>query len=353
MRKLQRLAMVCGLLLLAFSVQAAAEMRELKGVVVDHHSRKSLDQVNIGVFKDDALLKQELLEADGMFTLNFEYDDAARYHLRVLKKNYADDQIELTQALIENTIPAEMKISLGGKDQAFYFKGKVLDRITRAPVAGSAVRVLNNMTGEITRLDTDANGTYSAQIKSGYEYSIITRNDDFLKRYSYINFCKDTLSDREKYCFKGFTDLSLDPKGGVTAATTLVDKIVIGKKFKVDNIYYDYNKASLRKDALPNLDKLQRILADNKQLVIELGSHADARGSDQYNLDLSQRRAESAVSYILEQGTLSERITAKGYGESVPFNHCVNNVKCSKAQHEANRRTEFTIVDINKFALNE
>ena len=134
-------------------------------------------------------------------------------------------------------------------------------------------------------------------------------------------------------------------------AANLMDRVEIGKRFRVDNIYYDYNKATLRADALPNLDKVQHILTDNPQLIVELGSHADSRGSDAYNLSLSQKRAESAVGYIISTSITPARISAKGYGESRLLNHCGNGVKCPDAEHEANRRTEFTIIDIDETAI--
>ncbi|RZK16223.1 MAG: OmpA family protein, partial [Pedobacter sp.] len=72
--------------------------------------------------------------------------------------------------------------------------------------------------------------------------------------------------------------------------------------------------------------------------------HTDSRGKDAYNLTLSQKRAESAVQYIISRGVNKNRITAKGYGETQLLNKCANNVSCSDAEHQLNRRTEFKIV---------
>ena len=80
-------------------------------------------------------------------------------------------------------------------------------------------------------------------------------------------------------------------------------------------------------------------------MVVELGSHTDARGRDAYNLDLSQRRAQSAVEYLVESGIDRERLRAQGYGETVILNECVNGVKCSDDEHRFNRRTEFKIIE--------
>ncbi|MET0574156.1 MAG: OmpA family protein, partial [Pedobacter agri] len=97
-------------------------------------------------------------------------------------------------------------------------------------------------------------------------------------------------------------------------------------------------------DAAVELDKLVKIMLDNPTIWIELGSHTDSRGKDAYNLSLSQKRAESAVQYIISRGVNKNRITAKGYGETQLLNKCANNVQCSDAEHQLNRRTEFKIV---------
>ncbi|MEP4533656.1 MAG: OmpA family protein [Cyclobacteriaceae bacterium] len=124
-----------------------------------------------------------------------------------------------------------------------------------------------------------------------------------------------------------------------------LERIEIGKAIELENIYYDLNKSDIRPDAAIELDKLVTILVENPDIKIELSSHTDSRGSDSYNQRLSQRRAESAVGYIIEQGIAAERITAKGYGETKLVNQCSNGVQCSKEEHQRNRRTEFAVTE--------
>jgi OmpA family len=89
-------------------------------------------------------------------------------------------------------------------------------------------------------------------------------------------------------------------------------------------------------------------LKDNPQIKIELGSHTDARGADQYNMSLSDRRAVAAVDYLTStQGVDNERITAKGYGESQLVNRCDDGVNCAENDHQLNRRTEIKITGIS------
>ena len=122
-----------------------------------------------------------------------------------------------------------------------------------------------------------------------------------------------------------------------------LERVIIDKPIKLENIYYDFNKSKIRPDAAVELNKLVKIMKDNPTIWIELGSHTDSRGTDAYNLKLSQRRADAAVKYIISRGVNKNRIESKGYGESQPVNGCVNGVKCSAAAHQLNRRTEFKI----------
>src|SRR4030095_9616752 len=128
---------------------------------------------------------------------------------------------------------------------------------------------------------------------------------------------------RQPYTTKG---KAVDPSTlkelltNITFDTLLVlDKIEINRAYALENIYYNFARAEIRPDAAKELDKLVQLLIDNPEIKIELGSHTDSVDTDSYNLDLSQRRAESAVRYIVQNGIAPDRIVAKGYGESKPI----------------------------------
>lgn len=95
---------------------------------------------------------------------------------------------------------------------------------------------------------------------------------------------------------------------------------------------------------MPDLDYLYELMQQYPDMVIELSSHTDSRGNDEFNMKLSQRRADSAMNYLLAKGIAPERIQAVGYGESMLLNNCGNDVKCSEEEHQLNRRTEFKII---------
>ena len=86
----------------------------------------------------------------------------------------------------------------------------------------------------------------------------------------------------------------------------------------MENIFYDFDKATLRPESKEALDEMAQMLRDNPGVTIEMGSHTDRVGTEEYNMDLSDRRAKSVVDYLIEAGIASDRLTWKGYGESVP-----------------------------------
>ena len=110
----------------------------------------------------------------------------------------------------------------------------------------------------------------------------------------------------------------------------------------VDNIYFDFDEATIKPESEPTLNRIVEILNNYPTLRLEIGSHADARGSEAYNLELSQARAESTLEYLVAHGIDRDRLEAKGYGEEVPLNDCVRPNMCTEAEYAINRRSEFT-----------
>ncbi|NJW53929.1 OmpA family protein [Salinimicrobium oceani] len=112
----------------------------------------------------------------------------------------------------------------------------------------------------------------------------------------------------------------------------------------VGNIYFDFDKATIKAESEPTLNKVAEIMKNFPTLRIEIGSHADARGSDSYNMKLSQRRAEATLEYLVNKGIDRSRLTAIGFGETKPLNDCTKPTGCTNEQYARNRRSEFTEV---------
>jgi outer membrane protein OmpA-like peptidoglycan-associated protein len=138
-------------------------------------------------------------------------------------------------------------------------------------------------------------------------------------------------------------DLSLTPDAKAVAATEEVDRC----QYMLDDIntiYFDLDKYYIRADAAIELEKIVKTLKKCPQVTIEARSHTDSRASHGYNETLSQNRAQSTVDYIISRGIMSNRLSAKGFGETQLLNRCSDGVNCSEGEHQVNRRTEFVIV---------
>ena len=144
-----------------------------------------------------------------------------------------------------------------------------------------------------------------------------------------------------------FTDLRMTPIP-VVVEEKKEEKMEVGKDLakmlQIDNIYFDYNKSNIRKDAAEQLAKIVAIMKEHPTMKVDVRLHTDSRGSDKYNLALSERRAKSTVRWIVSKGIKKNRITGKGYGETQLVNDCTNDVPCTEEQHQQNRRSEFIII---------
>ncbi|WP_142784945.1 OmpA family protein [Changchengzhania lutea] len=114
---------------------------------------------------------------------------------------------------------------------------------------------------------------------------------------------------------------------------------------QLDKIYFDFDKSNIRKDAATTLNVLVDLMKKYPSMEVEVSAHTDARGPDQYNLDLSKRRAASTLEYLVSQGIDRNRLKSIGYGEMQPLNDCVKEDICEDEEYDINRRCEFTILN--------
>ena len=186
---------------------------------------------------------------------------------------------------------------------------------------------------------TGTDGKFFFRVYENEDYELVGQTDGYLV-------------ERQPYSTRG---RGVDPQTltqlvtNVTLDTTLVlEKMELNKVFVLENIYYDLDSANIRSDAARELDKLVQILVDNPEIRIELSSHTDSIASVEYNLNLSQRRAQSAVNYMIQRGISPDRMVAKGYGELRPIARNTNPDGTDNPEgRQRNRRTEFKILEIN------
>lgn len=185
---------------------------------------------------------------------------------------------------------------------------------------------------------TGTDGKFLFRVYENEDYDLVGETDGYLVK-------------RQPYSTRG---KGVDPNTlkqlvtNVTMDTTLVlEKIAVDKIFVLENIYYELDKAEIRPDAARELDKLVQVLIDNPEIKIELSSHTDSIATVEYNMDLSQRRAESAVNYLIQRGISPDRLVAKGYGELRPIARNTHPDGTDNPEgRQRNRRTEFKILEI-------
>ena len=201
------------------------------------------------------------------------------------------------------------------------------------------VRLMADNDRQVDLVMSDNEGKFRFKLEEGVvEYVLIGEKEEY--------FTSRRIFPMEgKYLDK--TKLTKFETDTTFETSLTLDKIVLDKAIVLENIYYDFDRAEIRTDAALELDKLVNILKDNPQIVIELSSHTDDRGEVTYNIDLSQRRAESAVAYIISKGITPRRITARGYGENRPI---IPNAT-TEEEHQVNRRTEFKVTGITPEAV--
>jgi len=196
--------------------------------------------------------------------------------------------------------------------------------LTNIPVEGVTAEITNDETGEVTTVTSDAEGKFKLKLGAESSYELMCKKKGVFARTDEIT-TKGLRFSQDFY------------------ADFAVEEIVIDKPIVLENIYYDFDMWNIREDAAIELNKLVKLLKDNPTLHIEMGSHTDARGSDKYNEVLSDKRAHAAVDYLIASGIKKERLTWKGYGETVLVNGCKNDVECTDEEHQENRRTEFKV----------
>jgi len=208
----------------------------------------------------------------------------------------------------------------------FTLDGIAVERNTQVPLAGVSVELTNVKTGKKETVVTGEDGTFMFKLDQNSDYTVIGTKDAYFSDTAPVSTMGKLVSENMHVTLK----LELE-------------QIIIDKPIVLENIYYDLDKWEIRSDAAQGLDKLVTIMKENPDINIELASHTDSRAKDNYNLTLSQKRAQSAVDYIIAHGVDKKRITAKGYGESKLVNKCSNGVKCTETEHQQNRRTEFKV----------
>lgn len=353
-----QLVSACSLILFLTSTNIAAQTIPLEGYVFEDNNRGYLRSVKIKVLDKDSglLLAEAKTNKDGVFTADIPIGKT----LRVVAERKLFFSVEKLVSTVDKTESDKVYVKMQMERRPGYIFDVTIAEPRRGVTAevgsnaidSARIEVFNNTNGrEELVLKKWPYPTFKFTFERGNHYTIMIRRQGYFNKRieAYVDvedciLCFDGLGTIEP----GVMDvLTAGNQMGTFLANIELEPLKINTTYKIENIYYDYNKSDIRPDAAVELDNLVSILKDNPAITVELGSHTDARGTDSYNLALSERRARAAVDYILANSELDpSSLTAKGYGETKLVNSCRNGRKCSEEAHQENRRTELKITGI-------
>lgn len=294
-------------------------------VVKDRKTGLALSGVKVDVLQNGKSFTTGISNADGQID-KISNAAPARYDASGDKNN-----IKTTTAVITaedfkqpgNVIYKE----IFHDDPRFTLIGHTVNRKTKNPIPGINTILTNKANNATQQQISDGTGKFVYQLDANTDYTVVANSNGY---FSNIEKVSTKGLDRGKTLY---VELELG-----------IDELTEGNTFEVKNILYDLDKAAIRPDAALVLDHVANMLKQNPSLRISLDAHTDSRNTAKYNQDLSQRRAQSAVDYLVRKGINRNRMVAKGYGESRLVNDCSDGVNCSEAEHQQNRRTEITIL---------
>ena len=199
----------------------------------------------------------------------------------------------------------------------------VTNAVTGVILEGATVSILDDKKNIIETKISDVSGNVDFILECNTEYSLQVAKDGFES---------------------GVFSIAKNKGGKLNVPTPLnpIEVIIKPTEIVLNPIYFEFNKSNITQEGAFELDKLVQVMKANDKLVIFAKSHTDNRGSDVYNMNLSERRAKSTVQYVLSKGIAAARITGKGFGETEPKVDCKE--ACTEEEHAQNRRSEFLIV---------
>jgi len=252
--------------------------------------------------------------ATGKFDTHLQ--EVEGYSIHASAQGFLPKDVELKLPKLVNDTTIHLVVNLTPIGKRIYLEGIITDKKTQQPINA---KLVSTNKPDLPQSITVDNGKYSFEVHKFGWYTLSASAEGYLNTMDSVSIENDEVTTIIK-------NLALAP-------------IEIGVTVRLKNIYFDFDKTTLKPESFVELNKVVDLLKQNPSLEIEIEGHTDSKGSDQYNKDLSQGRAQSVVDYIATQNISKDRLTAKGFGESKPID--TNETEAGKAN---NRRVEFTIV---------
>lgn len=326
----------------------------IEGYVFQSDNRGFLNRVHVRLVEraTNSEVGETLSDVNGFFS--FKVEENKDYKI-IANKEMFEEKVELVSTSNnENNGKVFVRVELN-RAPGYVFEITMAEKredpdVPVDAIRGALIEVYNNTTAKLNVVYKDhPHPDFQVNLLKGNHYTILIRKQGYLAKRleAYVDVEGCIL------CFEGVgkvepgvaDNLTEGNEMGVLLANLELERIEKDKTFEINNLYYDYGKWELKPEGRAELNKVINLFKDNPALIIELGSHTDSRGKSNKNQILSEKRAQSAVSYLKTYGNIPpENIVARGYGESKILNKCKNGVECSESQHARNRRTELKII---------
>lgn len=264
-----------------------------------------------------------------------QVESGKSYLILVSKPDY--NTREVIYSVEEGEPPRPLEILLEPSN-CMPLNGKLLVDKNNLPIPNAMISVSNQCTGAQQILRTNLDGEFVACLELGCDFIIRAEKNGYTKQETQISTVK----------IRGSRSVDVALKLAPLSEMALREPITEGTVIVLQNLYYDFNKSVIRKGEARDLEALARMMKQYPSMEIELMAYTDSRGNEDYNLQLSLRRAESAKQFLVQRDIPPGRIKAIGYGEAFLRNHCGNDVPCTEEEHEFNRRTEVKIIKIDE-----
>lgn len=332
-------------------VSISAQNNIFKGYVYDDEHEDRLSSVSIVLSQNGEQVGiAQQTNYEGEFSINVP--KSGDYMVEFTRNAYEKMATKITVGAENNSPMAIPMTHLPDYEFTGVIKEFVADDILLGEgVEQAKIEVYNNTSGkQIFTSENHPKQDFVVHFKKKNRYTVLVRKDGYFpKRF-------DVVVDQDgcTVCFYGLAKERLsgildnhtpDELTGSITGDIPLRKINLNEVIAIENIYYNYDKATLKSTAIPPLNNLVQVMKSTP-IIIELSSHTDSRGKDAYNMDLSLARAQSVVDFLIKNGIAKERLTANGYGETRLVNECSNDVPCTEEQHQANRRTDFKVVGL-------
>lgn len=225
----------------------------------------------------------------------------------------------------------------------FVLKGIAKKKADNLPIEDVVITLINLTDGDTAIYTTDKDGRFRYSLLPEKKYRVVGEKDGFFTLSEEFETDRTRLDKEITLSFD--IDEIVASKEGTGSGNPKDGSETAAKVYEIGLVYYEYNKSDIRPNDQPALDNLAILLKDNPDIQIEIQSHADSRGSDDFNLKLSNQRAQSVVRYLIGKGVDKNNLTSKGFGEKQPVNGCIDGVECSEKKHSENRRSEFIVLE--------